>query len=290
MNTDCVAIKKNLEHKYDLPFSVDYRREYNDPVYIIAPENEMEELFEVRLVFRQNIRLIIEVQPQKYAAGMIKDIQHSGMEKRAVFLKYLDLFLKKKSKVEVYINQQSRDMHEQSSWDGDWKKFRIRATRIMTGEPENDNIVSTAVEWAGISVGMMLSLLNIESSDEEEKRFLEGGVQKALVNRYERNPANRELCLAANGYLCKVCGFDFEKVYGELGQHFIHVHHIRKVSSYEKQYYLDPITDLIPVCPNCHAMLHRVDPPINPEELKHLMKEVNREQETIDAEIGNNKD
>ncbi|MCI6242363.1 MAG: HNH endonuclease [Agathobacter sp.] len=290
MNTDCIAIKRDLEKKYDIPFSVNYKKEYNDPIYIIVPENELEELFEVRLSFRQNIRLIIEIQPQKYAAGMIDDIQHAGMEKRVVFLKYLDLFMEKKAKVEVYINQQSRDMRKPSSWDGDWEKFGIRATRIMAGEMENDTQVSTAVEWAGISVGMMLALLNVESSDVKEKRYLEGGVQKALVNKYERNPANRELCLAVNGYLCKICGFDFEQVYGGLGHHFIHVHHIKKVSSYENQYYLDPTTDLIPVCPNCHAMLHRVDPPMDPEELRHLMQDMNREQETNDAEIGSNKD
>lgn len=287
MNVDCVSIKKHLEQEYDLPFFVDYKRENNDPVYTIAPENELEELFEVRLVFRQNIRLIIEVEPQKYAAGMIKDIQYAGMEKRAVFLKYLDLLLEKKFKIEVYINQQPRDMHEKTAWDDDWKSFRIRATRILTDEPENNKIISVAAKWAGISVGMMLALLNIESF-EDEKEFLEGGVQKALVNRYERNPANRELCLAANGYQCKVCGFDFEKVYGELGQHFIHVHHIEKISSYENKYYLDPIMDLIPICPNCHAMLHRVDPPMNPKELRQFMKEVNREQEIIDAKSGSN--
>ncbi|MCM1500795.1 MAG: HNH endonuclease [Clostridium sp.] len=290
MNADCVDIKKNLEQKYDLPFWVDYRKEYNDPVYIIAPENELEELFEVRLIFRQNIRLIIEVQPQKYAAGMLKDIQHAEVEKREVFLKYLDLFLEKNLKVEVYINQQSRNMYEQASWGGDWKTFKIRATRIMLGETEDNNIKFSVVEWAGITVGMMLALLNIESFNEEKKGFLEGGVQKALVNRYERDPANRELCLASNGYLCQICGFDFEKVYGKLGQYFIHVHHIEKVSTHENQYYLDPTTDLIPICPNCHAMLHRVDPPMNPEQLRYLMKEIEKEQEITDAKIGSNTD
>jgi 5-methylcytosine-specific restriction protein A len=276
MNADCVLIKNHLEQKYDLPFWVDYRKEYNDPEYIIAPENEMEELFEVRLIFRQNIRLIIEILPQKYAAGMIKELQNAGLDKRAVFLKYIDLFLERKSKIEVYINQQPRNMHEQTAWDGEWKKFRIRSTKILTGEIENNDTVSVALEWSGISVGMILALLNIESS-QDEKKFLEGGAQKTLVNRYERNPANRELCLAANGYRCKICGFDFEEVYGELGRHFIHVHHIEKVSSFEKQYYLDPTKDLIPVCPNCHAMLHRMDPPMNPEDLRKILEDVKRE-------------
>lgn len=168
-------------------------------------------------------------------------------------------------------------MEEESVWDEEWKNFRIRATRILAGELENDNVISVAVEWAGISVGMMLSLLNIESADNAPEMFLEGGAQKVLVNRYERNPANRELCLAANGYICSICGFDFEKVYGELGKMFIHVHHIEKVSSFEEKYYMDPTKDMIPVCPNCHAMLHRVDPPMDPVELKHLIEELDRD-------------
>ena len=50
---------------------------------------------------------------------------------------------------------------------------------------------------------------------------------------------------------------DFENMYGELGKGFIHVHHIVPISMIGKEYKIDPIKDLVPVCPNCHAMLHR---------------------------------
>lgn len=85
----------------------------------------------------------------------------------------------------------------------------------------------------------------------------EGLRKQVYVNRYERNRAAREQCLAAHGYSCKVCGFDFEKVYGDLGRGFIHVHHIVPLHQIGRNYHVDGKKDLLPVCPNCHAMLHR---------------------------------
>ena len=99
----------------------------------------------------------------------------------------------------------------------------------------------------------------------------EGAKKEIVVNRYERSLEAREKCIAAHGCKCAVCGMDFEKAYGEIGRGFIHVHHIVPLSSIGKEYELDPINDLIPVCPNCHAMLHRHDPPLMVEELRNAI-------------------
>ena len=89
------------------------------------------------------------------------------------------------------------------------------------------------------------------------KKYYEGDVQKALVNKYERNPVARRECIEIFGYKCQVCGMDFEKKYGSIGQGYIHVHHIVPLSKIGKGYHVNPKTDLVPVCANCHAMLHR---------------------------------
>lgn len=103
--------------------------------------------------------------------------------------------------------------------------------------------------------------------------FLHEGVAKLIsVNAYERNPVARKACLTAYGYNCAVCGFDFEAVYGEIGRGFIHVHHIRPLSSIGINYVIDPIKDLVPLCSNCHAMIHRSDPPMSFAELKSRMQ------------------
>ncbi len=92
-----------------------------------------------------------------------------------------------------------------------------------------------------------------------------------LVNRYERDPAKRIQCLEHYGYDCQVCSFSFESTYGELGNEFIHVHHIEPLGEVGGEGDIDPKKDLIPVCANCHAMLHRQTPALKPEELKNLL-------------------
>ena len=85
----------------------------------------------------------------------------------------------------------------------------------------------------------------------------EGIVRKVTVNKYERSSLARAMCVEYHKCLCAVCGFDFEKEYGEVGKGFIHVHHITPIHTIGVEYKVDYKNDLIPVCPNCHAMLHK---------------------------------
>jgi hypothetical protein len=99
-----------------------------------------------------------------------------------------------------------------------------------------------------------------------ERLFSEGAVRQILVNAYERSADARKACIAHHGVICKVCSINFSTCYGEIG--FIHVHHLRMISGVGSDYIVDPVRDLIPVCPNCHAMLHSIDPPFGIEELR----------------------
>lgn len=102
-------------------------------------------------------------------------------------------------------------------------------------------------------------------------KHMEGGKSTKYVTSFERNPAARKDCLDYHGAVCKVCEFDFFAEYGLLGKGFMHVHHLRPVSLNEGEVMeIDPTEDLVPVCPNCHAMLHRRKPPFTVEELKRL--------------------
>lgn len=84
---------------------------------------------------------------------------------------------------------------------------------------------------------------------------LEGKKFAASVTRYERDRGNRKACIAHYGYVCQVCDMNFEQAYGELGKEFIEVHHLHPVAEGERQ--VNPIEDLIPLCSNCHSMIHR---------------------------------
>ena len=105
---------------------------------------------------------------------------------------------------------------------------------------------------------------------------IEGAQQQVQVNRYERNGAARMACIEKYGYCCTVCDFDFEKAYGERGRLFIHVHHLIPLSEIRGSYAVNPIEDLRPICPNCHSMAHRTNPPCSLEELKAMLKQSNQ--------------
>lgn len=103
--------------------------------------------------------------------------------------------------------------------------------------------------------------------------FYEGAAKKVLVNKYERSSIARQKCIEYHGCKCSICGLDFEEKYGEIGKGFIHVHHIVPLNIINSEYVVDYKKDLIPVCPNCHAMLHRKinGAEISPDELKIIV-------------------
>jgi 5-methylcytosine-specific restriction protein A len=99
----------------------------------------------------------------------------------------------------------------------------------------------------------------------------EGERLRVEVNRYERDARARERCLAHHGRRCAVCDLDFGERYGTIGEGFIHVHHVRPLSTSAGSISVDPVRDLQPVCPNCHAMLHRRLAPYTIVELRELL-------------------
>jgi len=101
--------------------------------------------------------------------------------------------------------------------------------------------------------------------------YSEGAKAQILVNAYERDPAARKACLQHYGYRCQICDFSFEEFYGDVGRDFIHVHHQIPLHTVGENYRPDPVNDMVPLCPNCHAMVHRKMPPIDPDVLKDII-------------------
>jgi 5-methylcytosine-specific restriction protein A len=114
---------------------------------------------------------------------------------------------------------------------------------------------------------------NYPETLDESENYVEGATHQIRINAYERNQKAREACLKKHGYRCKVCNMSFEAVYGDIGRQYIHVHHIKPLAIVRAEYKIDPITDLAPVCPNCHAMLHTSNPPLEISALRKLLNE-----------------
>jgi 5-methylcytosine-specific restriction protein A len=120
-------------------------------------------------------------------------------------------------------------------------------------------------------IKFMLNKENILELTNDEiyglEKFEEGGVITVTVNKYERNLKAKKKCLEHYGRVCKVCGFrDFEKYGDEIG--IIEVHHIKPISEMGVLYMIDPLKDLMPVCPNCHRAIHSRKPALELSELK----------------------
>ncbi len=98
--------------------------------------------------------------------------------------------------------------------------------------------------------------------------FTEGRRYVTVLSRSERNSKLRKECIKEYGAKCCVCDMEFVKRYGPIGEDFIHIHHLKPLSEIADEYKAK-VSDMRPVCPNCHAMLHKRRPkPYSPAELK----------------------
>jgi len=110
-----------------------------------------------------------------------------------------------------------------------------------------------------------------ESSSKDVRTYSEGKPKKITTWTYDRSTDARNDCVEYYGYKCEVCGFDFSDTYGTRGENYIEVHHLKPIANIKKEYKINPVRDLRPVCANCHKMLHRRKPVLSIEELKGLL-------------------
>ncbi len=129
----------------------------------------------------------------------------------------------------------------------------------------------------------MMALINTKSSNtfipeeiycEEAEKYTEGSKKQIIVNAYERNPKARQDCIKIHGSSCVICNFNFGETYGDDFIGKIHVHHIKPLSEIDDEYAVDPENDLVPVCPNCHMILHSKKEVYSIEEVKVFLKDV----------------
>lgn len=107
--------------------------------------------------------------------------------------------------------------------------------------------------------------------EQEPTTLVEGQVTEGVAISFERNPALRAMCLDAKGHSCVVCGMSFVKTYGAQAKGYIHVHHLQPLATVRHAHCVSPLSDLVPVCPNCHAVIHLREPPYTPEEVRDML-------------------
>jgi len=163
--------------------------------------------------------------------------------------------------------------HPEGIPDGEFKWWTVLATGQYS---DRDDFVWTLRSEVAAALEVCgLRKLGLRTADEAgtERALTEGAFREILVNAYERNPVAKARCLEFYGHDCAICGVNFRKRYGQAAEGLIHVHHLRQLCDIGQEYEVDPIQDLRPVCPNCHAVIHLADPPYTIEQVQALLAE-----------------
>lgn len=176
---------------------------------------------------------------------------------------------------DIYPDQNEKIYRVKVKWFSEMGSHPILASEIRQvgghvvprtlSEIEDD----VATRLLGLRKSLQIKALPEEVN--EKKVFFEGAKTKVVINAYERNVEARSTCIVYYGPKCQVCGMSFKEVYGAEFDGIIHIHHLRKLSEIGDKYKVDPITDLRPVCPNCHAAIHSKEEPFTIEEMKQKL-------------------
>ncbi|MDA8227756.1 MAG: HNH endonuclease [Desulfitobacterium hafniense] len=131
------------------------------------------------------------------------------------------------------------------------------STILKETDGTSKNIVSIFDQTTSLEKEIVeLPLLPEELVVTQCESYTEGTKKQIIVNAYERNPNARYKCIQIRGSKCVICGFDFGSFYGQDLEGKIHIHHIKPLHLIDDTYEVDPEHDLVPVCPNCHMVLH----------------------------------
>lgn len=229
----------------------------------------------VRLLIRRPFKneLVANAQFDIFGAHLIQVWKKAEDATVLSALNYLDCFSSKLS-IDLRINGERIDFDE-SSIDAIHSlttpgSFSMRVKKRIDSEVDECSLFEI-IQCAYGFLLILSGVLSDSSNQQDEDVAVEGRLRQSSITRYERSARNRALCIAANGTTCAVCGFDFAKHYGAFAAGYIEVHHKQPLSTIGHSHSVDPIKDLVPLCPNCHAAVHMKNPPISPEELRAIV-------------------
>jgi 5-methylcytosine-specific restriction protein A len=158
--------------------------------------------------------------------------------------------------------------------DTNWSEFKIEMSRPY----ESLDFSMQTLRQGLIDILTLISALTRKDEIAGEltidpDSFKEEGAESVQsCHKYERSRFNREICLSYYGYVCKACGLSLEKKYGEAGLKVIHVHHVTPISLMEGPRVINPINELVPLCPNSHNVAHRRNTPYTVEDLQGFVE------------------
>lgn len=114
---------------------------------------------------------------------------------------------------------------------------------------------------------------SVPTEHQTKDYYFEGAMRHVSTNVDERNRTARDECVKTHGSTCVICGFNFQASYGAgaagvypCASRNTTIHNRSSVQAYK----VNPVKDLVPLCPNCHSVVHLVNPPHSIEQVKNM--------------------
>ncbi len=263
------AIQADLIDTYGVPVYCTRipSSEHQTVIRIIEEQsNEVKVGFDITLEWRR-FHLELAWANSDIPFGVIEKWHQALLSNKAVFSTFLKALEKKGSQQIFRVNGKQTHNPLQSPQE-QWNIFELISDSGFVEVINYDQFMYENFKAQIILFwGLMLSFIG-EVEPLYSEGVSEGSVFVAQSIRYERSPINRQACITAQGTSCKVCGISMEDMYGELGKGFIEVHHLTPLSENPGVRPINPSVDLVPICPNCHRMIHKRTPPFSIEELR----------------------
>lgn len=225
-------------------------------------------------------RIEIAFEPGAFAAPLLAEMGRADVSGRAVFISTLSSCQAQGAEVRLRVNGQDRTWSDVALWSEPWTRLELtlRKGNIEIGDLDVGPDIEIVREWALRFVAAIIAILPLDDGAEElppdnQQGFSEGAGTTVTVNRYERDRRNRAAAIAIHGIRCKGCNMSFGERYGYSALGFIEIHHQVPVSKMGPGYIVDPARDLVPLCSNCHSVVHRQDPPLTIDQLRHLLRQ-----------------
>ena len=223
---------------------------------------------------RSPMTWIVEVQYDLFAQLLIDKLLQVAVSHRDDIIREIQVI----ESAEISVETNLTDLGEEEWATRDISKgpsLKVTSTKLqdqtrVTADIEIDNLYRL-ISNCLILLSLLLSDFGAESGDSIEGDE-EGELTRIYCNSYSRSARNRARCLEAYGYTCRACLLTPESIYGQLGRSVIHVHHRTPVSMMESVSKVDPVQDLVPLCPNCHNFAHKRTPPFSPEEIQSVLR------------------
>lgn len=223
-------------------------------------------------------RVRLSFEPQKFAGELVRAMGESDEVGQTAFCGILEECVARGATVRFGVNGHAIQLDDQAIWGRRWRRIDLSMSKRLAGfdgiaTAEELNLVRP---WASRFLAAVLALAPLETQQTAKGKpgegFEEGAARVTRTIRYERDRRNRAAAIAIHGTACLACGVELGTRYGMVAEGFIEVHHVVPVASMGADYRVDPVQDLVPLCPNCHAVAHRRDPPLTVDEIKGLLR------------------